>query len=51
MFGNSKEIEQLQLTVAQLIQVVNEQSVAIEQLQQQLPQSRMVFKGFGHTNE
>ena len=30
----NKEVEQLQLTVAQLIEVINQQTIAIEQLQQ-----------------
>ena len=54
MFGINKDKERianLEEMVVQLINAVNNQGQIIEELQQNAPQPRMVFKGFGHTNE
>ena len=44
---NNKRIETLELTVAQLIEVVNTQSSLIEELKLNNNQGRVVFRGFG----
>ena len=49
--NNKKDIEQLQLTVAQLIEVVNTQAVMIEELKLNNNQGRVVFRGFGFKEE
>ena len=47
---NNKRVEQLELTLAQLITLVNEQTIVIQQLQQQ-KDTKMVFRGFGFKEE
>ena len=47
---NNKRVENLELTVAQLIEVVNTQAVMIEELKNNNG-GRVVFKGFGYNGQ
>ena len=47
---NNKSIENLELTLAQLINVVNEQTIELQALRQQ-DMNRVVFRGFGFKEE
>ena len=54
MFGNNKDKERianLEEMVVQLINAVNTQAEQLEELKLNNNHGRMVFKGFGHTNE
>ena len=48
---NNKRVENLELTVAQLIEVVNTQAVMIEELKNNNNNGRVVFKGFGYNGQ
>ena len=46
MIFKDKRVDNLEQVVAQLVQVVNEQTLVIQELQGN--NNRIVFKGFGH---